>query len=102
MTAVRWSPQAVDDLAEIVEFVALDSPEAARVVAGQIVAAVEQLAEFPLSGRPYLASRDPVMRELVRTPYVLVYQILDGAVQVVAVDRSSRKRAPPRNPAGVP
>ena len=48
---VRWSPEAADDLARIVEHIR-DSPDVARKVAATVIDAVGGLSLFPKRGRP--------------------------------------------------
>ena len=48
---IRWSPTAVSDLNSIRDYIARDSPAAARKVAGRIKESVNRLINFPLSGK---------------------------------------------------
>src|ERR1039458_4780351 len=68
---IQWSSTAVADLESIREYIAGDSPIAARKVADRIKEAVNRLSNFPLSGR---AGRVPGTRELVipGTSYLLL------------------------------
>ncbi len=81
---IRWSPTAVSDLASIREYIAEDSPAAARMVAGRIKEAIHRLGSFPLSGR---AGRVPQTRELVvpGTSYIAAYTIQGDEVLIAAV-----------------
>ena len=69
---IRWTQPANDDLLGIVEWIAVNNPMAAAPVGQRILAAVEQLAEFPFRGKP---GRSPDTRELVISglPYLIVY-----------------------------
>jgi toxin ParE1/3/4 len=69
---IRWTQPANDDFLEIVERIAAHNPTAAAPVGRRILEAVEQLAEFPLRGRP---GRAADTRELVISglPYLVVY-----------------------------
>jgi toxin ParE1/3/4 len=49
---IRWSPTAVSDLKSIRDYIARDSPSAARRVANRIKDSVNRLLKFPLSGKP--------------------------------------------------
>ena len=71
---ILWSSTAVADLESIREYIAGDSPIAARKVADRIKEAVNRLSNFPLSGR---AGRVPETRELVipGTSYIAAYTI---------------------------
>jgi plasmid stabilization system protein ParE len=47
---VRWRKAADDDLAEIVEFIAADSPDVAERFLNGILTRIASLAEFPYIG----------------------------------------------------
>ena len=81
---IRWSPTAVSDLKSIRNYIAKDSPTAARKFATRIKEAAERLANFPLSGR---AGRVPGTRELVipGTSYIAAYAIQGDEVLIPAV-----------------
>jgi plasmid stabilization system protein ParE len=51
MVEVRWTHQAYQDLQAIVEFIAKDSSQYARLFVVDIFQTVERIAEFPKSGR---------------------------------------------------
>jgi toxin ParE1/3/4 len=50
---LEWLDQAKDDLREILDFIAKESPRAAADYVTELVTACDRLAEFPLSGRRY-------------------------------------------------
>jgi addiction module RelE/StbE family toxin len=89
VTEVRWTEQAVADLAAIKAFIAQDSPAYALAVVERLYHAVGQLARFPESGRivPEQARAD--IRELIRPPYRIVYRRRPELVEVLLVFRSS-------------
>jgi plasmid stabilization system protein ParE len=62
---VRWTPQAIDDLRSIAEFIAKDSPHYARLFVLDAFAAVERLADFPRSGRMVPEIRNAAIREII-------------------------------------
>ena len=49
---IRWTQPANDDFLGIVERIAVNNPAAASAVGRKILAAVEQLDDFPFLGRP--------------------------------------------------
>jgi toxin ParE1/3/4 len=81
---IRWSRTAVSDLESIRDYIAIDSPSAARKIAIRIKESVHRLEDFPLSGR---AGRVPETRELVipATSYVVAYTIQHDEIQIAAV-----------------
>lgn len=92
MKSLSYAQAARDDLNSIIDYIALDSPDAAQDVFGKIVTAVERLAEFPDLGH---VGRVPQTRELSITglPYVAVYQVSADAVTIVAVFHAARDLA---------
>ena len=81
---IRWSPTAVTDLESIRDYIACDSPTAARNVANRIKDSVNRLISFPLSGR---AGRVPETCELVihGTSYIAAYTIQDSEVRIASL-----------------
>ena len=65
---------AARDLAEIVDYIALDNPSAAEKVYRKITEAARRLPEFPALGR---SGRHPQTRELSipGLPYLIVYEV---------------------------
>jgi addiction module RelE/StbE family toxin len=88
VTEVRWTEQAADDLAAIKDFIARDSPAHARGVVERLYVAVDQLRAFPESGRQ--VPEQPRYRELVRTPYRIVYRFERGQVEILTVFHATR------------
>jgi toxin ParE1/3/4 len=89
VTRVRWTSNAADDLAAIVERIRRDNPPAAQRVAKTIYTAVAELRQFPNRGRKGLA---PDTRELVFPPwpYIVVYEVVDTHVNVLRVRHASQ------------
>ena len=83
---IRWTQPANDDFLGIIEWIAAYNPAAAAPVGRRILTAVEQLAEFPLRGRP---GRSQDTRELVISglPYLVVYGVEADDPRSVAILR---------------
>lgn len=60
MIAVRWTPQAEDDLQAIYDFIARDSEHYARLVIEKIIAAVDTIEQLPLIGDTYQRNRGTI------------------------------------------
>ena len=88
---LRWQVSAVSDLANIRDYIATDSPSAARNVVNRVFRSVERLRMFPASGR---LGQVPGTREVVvpGLPYIVVYTHDDVSVEVVAVFHGAQKR----------
>jgi len=79
---IKWSDEALFDIADLRDYIAQDDPKAAARILLTIAHAVKDiLAENPHIGRP---GRAPGTRELAipRTPFVVPYRI-DGRVLVI-------------------
>jgi toxin ParE1/3/4 len=86
---LEWSQFALADRDAIFDYIEADSPRAAVVVDDRIQRHVEQLRQFPESGRP---GRIEGTRELVidRTPYIAAYQIVGKVVRILRVLHGAR------------
>ena len=90
MTPIIWSPQAFRDIESIRAYIAEDSPRVAELVVGRIIQAVERLRIFPESGRKVPERNDPEIREVIESPYRVVYRVRAGTVEIATVFRASR------------
>lgn len=88
---VTWSKEAGENLVEIEEFIAHDSPErAARFVDALIDHAEAILADNPRSGRtvPELGYQD--IRELIYRGYRIVYRLNGDRIEILTVFEGHR------------
>jgi addiction module RelE/StbE family toxin len=87
---VVFSPQARDDLRDIVADVADENPDAARRLLKRIRSRIEELRDSAHIGRP---GRVPGTRELVipGTPYLAPYQVSGDALQILRVYHGARR-----------
>jgi addiction module RelE/StbE family toxin len=87
---VRWTPIALEDLNHAFEFISLDKPGAAKATIAKVLKSLEQLKNFPESGR---VGRVKSTRELVvkTTPYLIVYRLNENYLEILTVLHSSRK-----------
>jgi addiction module RelE/StbE family toxin len=86
---VRWTTDAADDLERICDYVARDSPDAARRIARTVVEGVAGLKAFPHRGRPGRVSGS---RELlfVPLPLVAIYEVRE-AVLILRILHTSQQ-----------
>jgi plasmid stabilization system protein ParE len=54
--SVRYTARALDQLAEIFDYIAHENPRAAHAVQTKIRASIENLASFPLRAAPPISS----------------------------------------------
>ena len=81
---IRWTEEAAADLERITDFLFEHAPGRAADVGRTIYNAPAPLVKFPRLGRP---GKKEGTRELVLSPfpYIIVYKVLDDAVQLVRI-----------------
>ncbi|MEO6992482.1 MAG: type II toxin-antitoxin system RelE/ParE family toxin [Lacunisphaera sp.] len=90
MAEIIWTETALDELAAIGAYVAVDKPEAAKRLVQRVFVRVDQLALFPLSGgKPRELSGTPY-RVLTVPPLRLFYRFDSEKVYVVWIVRGER------------
>lgn len=87
---IIWTPQSLDDLQRLLEYIAADSPVTARRFAQRIVDRVEQLSTHPLSGSVIPEDEDGVYRQLVQGKYRLIYRVDGDTVSILTVHHAAR------------
>jgi toxin ParE1/3/4 len=80
----------VRDLESIHEYVARDSAIYADLVLHRLVHSAERLREFPDLGRVVPEVAQSSIRELIVSPFRLVYRTQPKAIEVVTVFHASR------------
>lgn len=92
MRPVVWSRDALDDLADLLDYHAMDTPEHALRLIDQIEAAGSRLGEHP-TGRPGRA-HGTYEKSLPRLGYIIAYQVGEAleadAIIIVRVIHSAR------------
>jgi toxin ParE1/3/4 len=73
---VVLTPQSLDDLREIVLFIARDSPERARRFGNILVDKALSLGAQPERGRVVPEQDDPAVREIVHGAYRIIYEVV--------------------------
>jgi toxin ParE1/3/4 len=87
---LEWRQQAIDDLVEIVEYIAEDNPDAAQALKDEIEEKTAKLPDHPKLYKP--SPRVKGMRELVaRSNYIVLYRETPALVEVVNVFHARRQ-----------
>jgi toxin ParE1/3/4 len=88
---VTWADPALNDLDAIAEYIALDNPAAASKLVEEIMNRVDQLTDFPHSGRIPPELPDSVYRELIVPPCRIFYRGDSDHVFILHVMREERQ-----------
>jgi toxin ParE1/3/4 len=89
---LRWSNEALDELATITDFVAQFPPAYADELATRIAGAADRLLAFPEMGRKNTAIDSPHVRELLVEKYRLVYYVDSQLITIMAVRHQAQRR----------
>jgi toxin ParE1/3/4 len=79
---VVLSPRAIEDLRDIVLYVASNRPDAAELIGLALIEKTKVLGSFPFSGRVVPEFADRLIRELILKPYRIVYRVDEGSKSV--------------------
>ena len=93
---VFWTHIAVRDLRQIVDYIAVQDSAGAEEVYRSIRNQTEDLGQLPYRGRlvPELQLQGVLLyREIVQTPWRIIYRVLEDKVVILAVIDASRNVA---------
>jgi plasmid stabilization system protein ParE len=93
---LRYTPKALDELAEILAYIAKRSPKGARNVQARIQAVTVLLAHYPHSGQ---ITSENGLRRIVTPPYpyVIFYSAMADEIVVIGGRHAARE---PEQPGG--
>ena len=92
---VVWTARAKARLHQIHAQIAQDQPINADRVIDRLTRRVAQLSEHPHSGRVVAMYQREDLRELIESPYRIVYLVLTDRIDILTV-RDSRRHLPRR------
>jgi plasmid stabilization system protein ParE len=87
---VKWSPEAVEDIESIAEYIARDSQFYARATVSKIVDFSRSVGKFPQAGRIVPEFKDKYIRERLVYSYRLVYRIERMSILIIAIIHDKR------------
>lgn len=87
---IEWQLLAEQDLLEIVEYIAVENPQAAYQIFDEIKEQISFLGDHPQMGR---MGRVNGTRELIiiRTPYLVAYRIMEDTINILRIVHGARK-----------
>ena len=90
MARLIWTQQALDDLEQLLEFIAKDAPVAACRFAEKIIEHVEVLQKYPKLGGLIPEDERGIYRQLVQGSYRVIYRSEGEFIYLVAVHHAAR------------
>jgi toxin ParE1/3/4 len=96
MVPVVWAAPALDDLQEIHDFIARDSPRYAQITVERITQSTDRLAQFPESGPVLPEFPERSYRHIIVGHYRLLYRydLQNRRVLVMGVIHAARDLPP--------
>jgi toxin ParE1/3/4 len=91
MVEINWTFNALEDLANIAEYHALQSERYAEMLVDKLLFATNSLIRFPKIGRIVPEFANESVREIISSPYRIVYRIVsEQRIDVLTVHHASR------------
>lgn len=87
---IHWTENAIGHLVNIYEYIAINSPTFAKRMVDRITRRSKQIADHPFSGRKVPEYESDDVRELIETPYRIIYRIKSDQIDVLAVIHGAR------------
>ena len=91
MAEIVWTEPALDDLEQIVEYIALDKLSAAQVLIQKVFSRVDLLSQSPNSGRKVPELSPSKYKEVIVGPCRIFYRVSEGSVYILHVMRVERE-----------
>jgi toxin ParE1/3/4 len=85
---IRWTPTALRDLESLHAYIADDTSDAAGATVEKVLSGIDALDRYPGMGRQ---GRVAGARELIVSPYVIVYVLRHSAIEILAVIHGARR-----------
>lgn len=82
---IQYSPEAIDDLIRLREFIQVKNPHAAKRVASNILSGIERLQLFPKIGLPVERAETGNIRDLFVTNYTVRYLVDQDSIYILRI-----------------
>jgi toxin ParE1/3/4 len=92
---IIFSDPSIEDLKNIVRFIAQDNPDAAARFGAKLIESVRNLSTFPRLGRVIPEKKDEDIREIVFKSYRIFYRVKGGdhTIEIVRFWHAARGEA---------
>jgi toxin ParE1/3/4 len=87
---LHFTARALNDLDEIYDFIANDSPVFAKKLTDELLAFSRGLAKFPDSGRLSVLPDGTFIRERIHGNYRVFYHLVDDALEIITIRHMAR------------
>jgi addiction module RelE/StbE family toxin len=91
MAQINWTKKSLKDLRSINDYISLDSSFYAARFISKLIKRVDQLIEFPESGRVVPEKNLHEIRELIEGNYRIFYQLKKSKITILRIHNAARK-----------
>ena len=91
MAQINWTKKSLKDLRAINDYISLDSTFYAARFISKLIKRVDQLIEFPESGRMVPEKNVYEIRELIEGNYRIFYRLQKGKITILRIHNAARK-----------
>lgn len=91
MAQINWTKKSLKDLRAINDYISLDSTFYAARFVSKLIKRVDQLIDFPESGRIVPEKNVPEIRELIEGNYRIFYRLRNENITVLRIHNAARK-----------
>jgi toxin ParE1/3/4 len=91
MAQISWTKKSLKDLKSINDYIALDSAFYAKRFVSKLINRVDQLNEFPESGRIVPEKNSIEIRELIEGNYRIFYRLRKEKITILRIHNSARR-----------
>ena len=90
---ISYSPESIEDLKRLREFIEVKNPQAAKRIAGSILKGISQLKSFPnLGAEVSLAPNPEMIRDLIINKYIVRYLVHSEVIYILQVWHQKEER----------
>ena len=91
MAQVNWTKKSLKDLRAINDYISLDSTFYAARFINKLIGRVDQLIEFPESGRVVPEKNDSEIRELIEGNDKIFYRLQKEKITILRIHNAARR-----------
>ena len=91
MAQISWTKKSLKDLRAINDYISLDSSFYAARFISKLISRVDQLVEFPESGRMVPEKNVHEIRELIEGNYRIFYRLLKEKITILRIHNAARR-----------
>ncbi|HRH11933.1 MAG TPA: type II toxin-antitoxin system RelE/ParE family toxin [Bacteroidia bacterium] len=91
MAQINWTKKSLKDLKAINDYISLDSSFYAARFISKIIKRVDQLIDFPESGRIVPEKNIPEIRELIEGNYRIFYRLRKENITILRIHNAARR-----------